>query len=518
MAGGKLTPRQKMINLMYLVFIAMLALNMSKEVLSAFGILNNKIEDSNSITDNRNESSFQQLAQKAQDQPLQYGDKKAKVDKIRAVAKDFSDYIEGIKAEVTKGFPKDKQGNYPCEQMDKSDAIDNMFYKGDRESAKAKEFLEKIQGFAAKIKAIGGSSIAESEMKKIEKRFATDAVYSEKAEAKLPWLDYNYHHFPLIASVTKLTQLQADIKTTESDVMEGMFKSDLVAAASLTAYQPIVVPEKTAFFQGEAVKGKIILGKFDPNLVAKSVIVNGSSVVAKAGQADFSFGAGAVGEHEITGSFNFDENGKVVSLPIKGNYVVVPQPKSANISADKMNVVYRGLPNPMTISFAGISDDKVSASAPGLSKAAGNAGKYNLNPGAGTEVKVSVTAKLPDGKPVSDSKIFRIKNIPAPAGAIGGTVGVTKGAKSRLEVSQITAILPDFLYDLKFQVTQFTFKVPGQAAIIVNGDRVNAQCKAAMAKTSRGDQATISDIKTKILGVDANLKIQTAAPVIYEIQ
>jgi len=517
MAGGKLTPRQKMINLMYLVFIAMLALNMSKEVLSAFGILNNKIESSNSITDTRNESSFLQLQQKAKDQPLQYGDKKAKVDKIRALCKEYSDYIEGIKATITKGFPKDKEGNYPCEQMDKSDAVDNLFYKGDKESKEGKEFLERIRGFAGQLKAIGGSSIAEVEMKKIEKRFETKDVYSEKAEAKLPWLDYNYHHFPLIASVTKLTQLQADIKTTESDIMEGMFKSDLVAAASLTAYQPIVVPEKTAFFQGEAVKGKIILGKFDPNLVAKSVVVNGVSVPAKAGQADFSFGAGAVGEHEITGSFNFDENGKVISLPIKGNYVVVPQPKSANISADKMNVVYRGLPNPMTISFAGISDDKVSASAPGLTRATGT-GKYNLNPGSGTEVKVSVTAKLPDGKPVSDSKIFRIKNIPAPAGAIGGVIGVQKGAKSRLEVSQISAQLQDFLYDLNFQVTRFSFKVPGQAAIIVSGDRVNAQCKAALARATKGDQISIFDIKTKIMGTTANIVPKDAAPVIYEIQ
>ena len=79
MAGGKLTPRQKMINLMYLVFIAMLALNMSKEVLSAFGILNLKIIESNSITDGRNESSFQQLSQKAVDQPGQFGEKRIKV-------------------------------------------------------------------------------------------------------------------------------------------------------------------------------------------------------------------------------------------------------------------------------------------------------------------------------------------------------------------------------------------------------------------------------------------------------
>lgn len=516
MAGGKLTPRQKMVNLMYLVFIAMLALNMSKEVLSAFGILNNKIVDSNTITDTRNQSSFEQLAQKAQDQPGQFGDKKAKVDKIRAVSKEFSDYLEGIKTKITAKFPKDKEGNYPCEQMDKSDEIDNMFYKGDKESPEAKKFLGYIQGYASKIKAIGGSSIAESEMKKIEKRFATDKVYSEKAGAKLEWLDYNYHHFPLIASVTKLTQLQADIKATESDVMTGMFQSDLVAAASLTAYQPIVVPEKTAFFQGEAVKGKIILGKFDPSLVAKSVIVNGSAVKATAGQADFSFGAGAVGEHEITGSFNFDENGKVVSLPIKGNYVVVPKPNSATISADKMNVVYRGVVNPMTISFAGISDNNVSASAPGMTKGTG-VGKYNIKPGGGTEMTINVTAKLPDGKNVTDKKTFRIKGIPAPAGTIRGEQGVVKGPKNSLLVSTVGAKLNDFDFEVGLNVVGFNIKVPGKPTVVVQGNKLNSQAQAILSGAGRGDQVTISEIKVNLVGAPGYLLPKTSV-VVYEIQ
>jgi gliding motility-associated protein GldM len=517
MAGGKLSPRMKMVNLMYLVFIAMLALNMSKEVLTAFGILNNKIVESNSIADGRNESSFLQLAQKAEDQPMQFGPKKEKVQKIRTISKEFNTYIQNLKEEFTKEYPLDEQGNLPFEQMDKGDGVDEKWFGGDKPKPAGKEFLDKINNFVVQLKQIGGSAITEGEMKKIEKRFSTGPVFSKNEGKKVEWLEYNFKGFPLIATITKLSQLQADIKTTESDIISGMFQSDLVAAASLTAYQPIVIPEKTAFFQGEAVKGKIILGKFDPNLVAKSVIVNGTSVAAKAGQADFSFGAGAVGEHEITGSFNFDENGKVVSLPIKGNYVVVPKPNSANISADKMNVVYRGLPNPMTISFAGISDDKVKASAAGLTKGA-KPGQYNLSPGAGNEIMVSVTALLPDGKPVNDKKLFRIKNIPGPIGAIGGEMGVAKGAKSRLEVSQITAKLPDFLYDLTFQVTQFTFKVAGTAAVIVQGDRVNAQCKAALARASRGDQVTISDIKTKIVGVPANVMPGKTAPVIYEIQ
>lgn len=516
MAGGKLTPRQKMINLMYLVFIAMLALNMSKEVLSAFGILNNKIVESNKLTDQRNQSSFEQLAQKASDQPLQYGPKKEKVDKIRALSKDFDSYIEAIKTELTKEYPKDANGNYPFEAMDKGDLVDEKWFEGDKPPKKGKEFLDKIAGFVSQLKTIGGSSIVAAEMTKIENRFSTKPVFSKTENKNIEWLEYNYKGFPLIATVTKLSQIQADIKTTESDIISGMFQSDLVAAASLTAYQPIVVPEKTAFFQGEAVKGKIILGKFDPNLVAKSVIVNGSAVKAQAGQAEFSFGAGAVGEHDITGTFNFDENGKVVSLPIKGNYVVVPRPNSATISADKMNVVYRGVVNPMTISFAGVSDNNVTASAPGMTRGS-KPGKYEIRPGQGTELTINVTAKLPDGKPVSDKKTFRIKGIPAPAGTIRGEMGVVKGPKSSLLVSTVGAKLVDFDFEVGLDVVGFNIKVAGKPTVVVQGSKLNAQAQAILSTVSRGDQVTISEIKCKLVGAGSYMLPRTA-PVIYEIQ
>ncbi len=515
MAGGKLTPRQKMINLMYLIFIAMLALNMSKEVLSAFGMLNLKIVESNAITDQRNESSFAQLEQKAIDQPGQFGDKKLKVEKIRVISKEFNDYIENIKTSVIKGFERDSKGNLPFEEMDKGDLIDRMFFTGDKVSKSGQEFLDRINNYSAQIKQVGGSSIAESEMNKIEARFATKPVFSEKAGANLDWIDYHYKGFPLIATITNLSQLQADIKATESDVMSGMFQSDLVAAASLTAYEPIVVLDKSVFFQGEAVSGKIILGKFDPSLKAKSVIINGSNIQAMAGQAKFSFAAGNIGDHPITGSFNFDENGKVVSLPISDKYVVVARPKSATISADKMNVVYRGVVNPMTISFAGITADKVSASAPGLSSAGG--AKFNMSPTSGNEVVINVTGTLPDGSKVSDKKTFRIKGIPGPTGTIRGETGVVKGPKSNLEIATIGAKLEDFDFEVGLNVVGFNLKVTGQPTVVVQGDRLNAQCKSVLVKAGRGDQIIISEIKTKLVGA-GNYLLPRTAPVIFEIQ
>jgi gliding motility-associated protein GldM len=497
MAGGKLTPRQKMINLMYLIFIAMLALNMSKEVLSAFGILNVKIVESNSITEQRNEISYAQLQQKAADQPGQFGEKKIKVEKIRTISKEFNDYIENIKTSVTKNFERDSKGNLPYEEMDKGDLIDRMFFTGDKVSKTGQEFLDRINNYSAQIKQVGGSSIAESEMNKIEARFATKPVFSEKAGANLD------------------SQLQADIKATESDVMSGMFQSDLVAAASLTAYEPIVVLDKSVFFQGEAVSGKIILGKFDPSLKAKSVIINGSNIQAMAGQAKFSFAAGNIGDHPITGSFNFDENGKVVSLPISDKYVVVARPKSATISADKMNVVYRGVVNPMTISFAGITADKVSASAPGLSSADG--AKFNMSPTSGNEVVINVTGTLPDGSKVSDKKTFRIKGIPGPTGTIRGETGVVKGPKSNLEIATIGAKLEDFDFEVGLNVVGFNLKVTGQPTVVVQGDKLNSQCKSALAKAARGDQVIISEIKTKLVGA-GNYLLPRTAPVIFEIQ
>ena len=517
MAGGKLSPRQKMINLMYLVFIAMLALNMSKEVLSAFGILNGKIIESNTVLDTRNESSFEQLSQKAKDQPGQYGEKKLKVEKIRKVSKEFCDYIDGIKKTITRKTEKDAQGNFLYEQMDKGDLVDRLLFKGDKPSKEGKEFLNKIKNYPFQIKEIFGSSIPELELKKIMDRFATNPVKLAEAGAEpLPWINYHYFGYPLIATVTKLTQLQADIKATESDLMTSMFQSDLVAAASLTAYQPIVVLEKSVFFQGEAVKGKIILGKFDPKLIAKSVIVNGMSVKAEAGQAIFSFGAGNIGEHPITGSFNFDENDKPVNLPISDKYVVVARPKSATISADKMNVVYRGVVNPMTISFAGISADKVSASAPGLSSA-GSAGSFSMRPQSGSEVVINVTGTLPDNSKVTDRRTFRIKGIPSPSGTIRGEMGVVKGPKSNLEIATIGAKLVDFDFEVGLDVVGFNLKVPGLPTVVVQGNKLNAQCKAVLSKVGRGDQVTISEIKTKLVGAGSYLLPRTAV-VIFEIQ
>lgn len=518
MAGGKLTPRQKMINLMYLVFIAMLALNMSKEVLSAFGLMNEKFESANVASIDNNKSLLATIDQKGTENAGQFGQAKLVADKVAKISKGFYDYVGSLKADATNGFEVDKAtGKLPYEAMDKGAYIDEHWFEGDNYSAKGKEIVAAMAKYVADMKVAVSS---DPEVKKklapmikdIELKFNTDDVKDNEGVTK-KYLSYHFEHFPSIASLAKLTAWQNDIQKAEFDMYNALLGKAAVDAASMKNYTALVVLDKSAYFQGETVSGKVVLGRYDDN--TKPTSFQGPGKIEN-GQAVISMTAGAIGEQNINGQFTFVENGQTIPLKFEGKYVVIPRPNSANISADKMNVVYRGLPNPMTISFAGIGDNNVSASAPGLSKAGPN-GKYNLNPGSGTEVVVNVTGKMSDGKSVADKKVFRIKNIPAPQGAIGGQAGLQKGAKSRLEVSEISAVMPDFLYDLSFRVTQFSFKVPGQATIVVNGNRVNAQCKAALARASKGDQIIINDIKSKVIGAEG-IDVKTASPAIYEIQ
>lgn len=516
MAGGKLTPRQKMINLMYLVFIAMLALNMSKEVLSAFGLMNEKFENANKASTESNESLLATINQKGSENAGEFGPAKNAAGKIATISKTFYDYVESLKADAKFGVEVEKEtGKLPYEAMDKGPHIDDTWFAGDGYSAKGTAIVAAINKYVADMKAAAASEPKLSSkltpiIKNLETTFNTADIKDHEGVTK-KYLEYHFAHFPAIASLAKLTAWQNDVKKAEYDIYSTLLGKAAQDAASYTNFKGFVVLEKNAYFQGEQVKGTVVLGKYSPD--TKPTSFQGPGRLEN-GQAIISETAGAVGERTLKGQFTFVEGGKTIPVPFEGNYVVVPRPKTATISADKMNVVYRGVVNPMTISFAGVGDNNVTASAPGLTKGGAN-GKYNMSPGSGTEVVINVNAKMSDGTTANDKRTFRIKNIPAPVGAIGGSVGITKGAKSRLASSQVSAKLLDFDFDVNLRVTQFTFKVPGQAAVIVSGDRVNAQCQAAMARASRGDQIIISDIKTKVEG--STIMLPQTAPVIFEI-
>ena len=180
-----------------------------------------------------------------------------------------------------------------------------------------------------------------------------------------------------------------------------------------------------------------------------------------------------------------------------------------------MNVVYRGVKNPMTISFAGVSDNNISVNAPGLSKIGTSKYIMDVTTVQGREVTINVSGTLPDGDRVSDKAVFRIKDLPKPTGTIRGEDGSVKMQSNALEISTIGAKFDDFDFELPLRVTGFKFKVSGQPTIVVNGNKLDSRAKQVLSKAKRGSDVQIFDIEAKASGVSVILK--KVSPVFIEL-
>ncbi|KGO94248.1 type IX secretion system motor protein PorM/GldM [Flavobacterium subsaxonicum] len=499
MAGGKLTPRQKMINLMYLVFIAMLALNMSKEVLSAFGLMNEQFEESNKNATVSNKTLYDGLAAKAGESGGEFAAAKVIADKVKATTAGFTAYIESLKGDITKDIERE-EGKLPYEAMDKGDKIDEGWFAGDGYSAKGNEIIATIEKYKSDIKtAVGNNPKYKSIISEVDSKFSTADVKDGEGVTK-KYLDYHYKGFPSIASLTKLSALQNSANVIETNVYNAALGNAAISTASMSKYTAIVVLDKNAYFQGEQVTGKVVLGRYDPD--TKPTSFKGPGKLEN-GQAIINMTAGGIGEQNINGEFTFLEDGKTIPLKFEGKYVVVPRPNEATISADKMNSVYRGVDNPMTISFAGISDNAVTANASGGSFRKGSKpGQYNWNvsSASGTTAVVNVTGKMSDGKSVTSKKTFNVRPIPAPVPSLRGKAGSGKGNKNDLSSSTIAIAFPDFVFDVQTSVKSFEVYVPGSPAMIVNGNRFDSKALAAIAKTRRGDVVTINNVEFDLVG------------------
>ena len=522
MAGqGKISARQKMINLMYLVFIAIMAMTVAPEVLSAFGLMEEKFEKANEVTTDMNTKLIANLKTKGEENPKEFLAASVKAEQVSIASDKFYRFIEEQKKDILRmgSYEVDEAtGRLPFEKMKKGDKLDEKWFTGDRLTKEGDKVISAINQYKKEIKDILGIDQYYSKfIENFDKKFDISEVKDSEGVTK-QWLDYHFKGFPSIASYTKLTAMQNDVKVTQADLNNLFSGNAAVEATSLDKYKAIVLADKSAFFAGEKFQGRVVIGKY-ANVPPTALEVNGkqydvSQVIDSTGAARLDFNVGNVGEHTIEGKFTFLENGEELEIPIiDANYVVVPKPNSATISADKMNVVYRGVDNPMTISFAGVPDNKVRATAPGLS---GSGGKYMMRPQTGRDVTIKVTGTLDDGSTVGDSKLYRIKDLPKPLGKFNGQIGNAKLPRNNVEIGKIEASFgDDFDFNLPLTVQSFTIKVPGKPSVNCNGNRLSSAAKTAIRSARRGDIVQIINIKAKASGTTVRIKPPT--PVVIEL-
>ena len=405
--------------------------------------------------------------------------------------------MSALKDSILSDTDEEDKTNY--ESMSNGDRLDELFFKGEGLTEQGEEFIGSINSYRNNLLSILGTDANPDLLRNIKKRFNTDSVPSiDEGSPKIPWIKSRYEGMPMITSLANMTQIQGDVKNTEAEIYTNLLGGQLETEVSLTNYKGIVALEKTAYFAGERVEGKVVLGRYDATLVPTEVILNGRDATDKVkdGQVMVDIPAGNVGTNNIKGTITFMQDGEPVPVSFESKYSVIALPSEAVISADKMNVVYRGLDNPISISVPGVGDKDITSSVPGNNKLKRTGlGKYILNPGSGKEVKINVSAKLSNGKIINTPKTFRIKDIPAAAGTVRSDFGIVPMPKSSLNNVPIGAALPDFVFDLQLIVKGFTIKVPGQLAVKVTGDKLDSRAKKALAKARRGDLVTIFDIQ-----------------------
>ena len=531
MAGANETPRNKLIALMYLVFITMLALNVSKEVLVGFGQIFEKVSENNKSINKSNKDYYQRISDLAVAQPEQWVGNDVTAKKVRESSQEYFDFIEDIKSRATEKLRETDPDLKDFQKMDKGETLNAIFFDPQGITEEGRMFVDKMNQYKADITQVFTSRYPQYQ-NLVEQRFENGdfdpdsdfGVVVDKEGVKIPWLKYHFEGFPLISSLAKLTFLQNSIRSTENDVLNALLGRTLTESNEVNEknYITLLKTSKGAYYQGEKFDGNIILGRkagaAKPNDV--DLKIDGRKLAESQyekidGGIILNISAGSPGDHQITGDLIFEGEKGPNKISVDQSFAVISKPNAAVISADKMNVVYRGVSNPMTISIPGISDDKIRASAPGLKKSRGS--KYNMFPGKGREVLITASGKLPDGQTVSTKTKFRIKNLPAPVTAIRKQTGSLRMNKASILKARVGAQMPDdFDFALKLNVVKFKVRVPGNPTITCNGSKLCAKAAKAIKSARSGQQISIVDLTVQN-PASPKYKFKRVAPLLIQI-
>lgn len=477
MAGGKETTRQKMINIMYLVLLAMLALNVSDTILNAFKNINDSLDASKTNVS----SSLDQLFSAFQNTELKNKPERAKplwekANQAKAIAEELNKEIQRLKEEFKTAGDGISAETGDFVLRENQDIANNIMINK-KEGAKLKA---KINDTRAKLIALLDAKDQTNVSFSLEAKDPVKSVNGKK------WEDVNFGEgIPLTAANTILTKIQADLKNAEAEVVKKLFSGMNQTQMVLDVFKAVAVPSGSYVIQGQPYKAEVFLTASDSKS-NPDISVAGNSLLVKDGVGTYTGGTSTVGSYTWKGTIRVKQaNGEVKIYETQPITYQVAKP-SATVSSTNLNVIYAGIPNPFSISAPGFSLESIKANI-SEGSLSGSAGKYIVSvPGnmIGKEVTINVSGTT-DGKTLSlGSNVFRVKPVPNPVAKFAGKMGgAISGNKLALE-NQILAVMENFEFDIKVKVIKFNVTVvkPRQDAqpYFCTGDTFTAQAKAAL--------------------------------------
>jgi len=484
------TPRQKMIGMMYLVLTAMLALNVSNEVLDAFALVNKGLAKTNESFEQKNYSLYSDFENKHMVNAAKVGVYWNKAQQIRNESQKIYDKVEDVKLQIARNAGMENNDPNNIKRKDDREAASFMLKK--KKAENLKNDIEEFRNFlTTQIPSSDISLLAIQTKSSIVNGVNTNQIIAPDG-MKIPWVQATFEDVPAISCITMMTKIQNDIRNAEFDIINYLYQQIESKSYKFTSISGRVIGPNY-MLRGSDYSLDIFVAAMDTT--QESMVKLGRNrYTTKDGVFEYKLKPTTLGSQKIEGIISFkDPNGMEIPIPFEHSYQVVTP--SAVVSPTKMNVFYAGIRNPIETSAPGIPQSELRRHITN-GRFVGSGKNLAVIPTAAPGNKCRISLRSKDGVHLG-TKEFRIRRIPDPIAMIGNKKGGRISKVELLAQLGVDAILENFNFDLKFNVRSFTVSSTiGGFTVeeISRSDRFTRKQKSLMERLKRGQKVYIEDV------------------------
>ena len=499
----KVSPRQKMINLMYVLLMAMLALNVSSDVLNGFTLVDESLSKSSDNAGKQNAALYKDFDTFMEQNPEKVREWYNRAAHVKTISDSIYNLADRLKVRIAKkadGADGDYRNLINREDLEASTYV--MLAPG---SGQGKELFDAITAYREEILTMVTDSV---QRELIESNFSTEVPRRDISLLK-NWQEYNFENMPAIAAITLLTKLQNDVRYAEGEVLHTLSRNIDLGDVRVNQIRSLVIPTSRNVVRGSEFSAQIILAAVDSTQRPQIFI---DDKLFETENGEYSKLCNSVGDYTLNGYMLVNDGaGTQTRYDFSQKYTVVEP--TATVSASLMNVLYAGFENPVSISVPGVAANKISASiskGKGTLKSDGKGGYILVPAQVGEDIAIAVTALSEEGRRQSMGEYsFRVRQLPDPTPFIeykdkdGNTQRYRGGQpfakQSLMGTDGIVAAIDDGLLNINFKVisfeTVFYDNMGNAIPLLSQGANFTARQKDMFRNLGRGKRFYISHVK-----------------------
>lgn len=511
-----LNPRQKMINLMYVVLMAMLALNVSTEVLNGFSLVEESLHRSTDNSTLQNNAIYSDFEEQMKTNPAKVKEWFEKAQQVKRMSDSLYLLADKLKLAIVQEADGDDGDVHNIRNKENLQAASLVMLSPT--TGQGEVLKRAIDAYRERILTMVEDS---TQRKIIAGNLSTELPKTPLTMGK-KWQQYMFENMPVAAAVTLLTKLQSDVRYAEGEVLHTLVSNVDLKDVRVNALNAFVIPSSQTIVRGDKFSARIVMAAVDTTQTP-AIYVGGRQLNLKDGL--YETVCGRTGDFTLAGYLEvMNSNGDKIRRDFEQKYTVVDP--SATVSADLMNVLYAGYNNPISVSVPGVPLSKVQASISGGTLTPVSAGHYIARPSAvGKDVTITVTSTNTGHAQQMGQFTFHVRKLPDPTAYIttsdadGNASRFRGGGLSKAQLmgaDGIGAAIDDGILDITFKVQSFEtvfFDNMGNAVPMQSeGSRFSARQKDTFRKLSRSKRFYISRVTA--VGPDG---IQRTLPASMEV-